>query len=94
MAKTPLENRLKSAILYQTLKENMRFSKKFFIGFVAVFAGILSAFDKISDYRTWSIVIFWISMLSAIGGTVLMFRGIEEHRNGNNGDVNQEVGDT
>lgn len=94
MAKTPLENRLKSAILYQTLKENMKFSKKFFIGFVAVFAGILSALDKISDYRTWSIVIFWISMLSAIGGTVLMFRGIEEHRNGNNGDVNQEVGDT
>ncbi len=58
----------------------MRFTKKFFVGLVSSFVGLLSAFDMLNDYRNLPILIFWVSMSAALAGLVLMFRGIEATR--------------
>lgn len=70
----------------------MRFTRKFFIGMVAVIAGFLSAFNTMGDYRIWSIVIFWISMAGAVIGTILMYRGIDERHFEAENPVNQVDG--
>ena len=55
----------------------MRFTKKFMLGVILEFVGILTAFNNISDYRTTAIVLFWLGMLAGLSGLFLMFKGIK-----------------
>ncbi len=59
----------------------MVFTKKFFFGLLLVFVGILMAFDRVSDYRLYSIIIFWSGIVSALFGLILMYRGIKPKDN-------------
>ncbi len=55
----------------------MTFTKRFGVGLIMVFVGILTAFNYVSTYRTIDILLFFLGMASALTGTVMMFRGIE-----------------
>ena len=55
----------------------MRFTKKFVLGGILEFVGILTAFNNVSDYRTAAIILFWLGMLSGLAGLFLMFKGIK-----------------
>lgn len=57
--------------------DRMRFTKKFFLGGILEFVGILTAFNNVSDYRTASIIYFWLGMLAGLAGLFLLFKGIE-----------------
>jgi predicted small integral membrane protein len=59
----------------------MRFTKKFLLGVILEFAGILTAFNNISDYRTRAIVLFWLGMSAGLAGLFLMFKGIKLKKN-------------
>ena len=60
----------------------MTFTKKFVTGLLMVFVCLLAAFDNLGEYRTFSIIIFWLAMFMAFCGAVMMFRGIEAKKNG------------
>jgi hypothetical protein len=60
----------------------MKFTKKFMTGLAMVFIGLLAAFDNVSETRSLSIIIFWLAMLMAFCGAVMMFKGIEARKNG------------
>jgi hypothetical protein len=55
----------------------MRFTKKFLLGGILEFVGILTAFNNVSDYRTAAILFFWFGMLAGLAGLFLMFKGIK-----------------
>lgn len=56
----------------------MKFTKKFLLGLSLVFIGILLAFDRVSDYRVYSIVIFWTGIVMSLCGLILMYKGIQQ----------------
>ncbi|MCB0833466.1 MAG: hypothetical protein KDC45_08395 [Bacteroidetes bacterium] len=58
----------------------MRFNKKFILGLLLEFGGMLTALYYIGDYRTMPIVYFWLGMLAGLSGIFLLFKGIESRR--------------
>ena len=60
---------------------NMSFSKRFQLGLVMVFVGILTAFNYVSDYRPLPVLIFWLAMLSSLMGVLMMFKGVKPKKN-------------
>lgn len=59
----------------------MVFRKKFLVGLLFEFIGILTAFHHVSDYRTISIGIFWAAIALAILGLIMMYKGIDDRKN-------------
>ncbi len=55
----------------------MVFRKKFLFGLLFIFIGILMAFDRMTDYRTASILIFWSGIIMSLCGLLMMYKGIE-----------------
>ncbi|KAB2877862.1 hypothetical protein F9K33_15295 [bacterium] len=55
----------------------MRFTKKFLLGVLLEFIGILTAFNNVGDYRTTAILFFWLGMSAGLAGLFLLFKGIK-----------------
>lgn len=55
----------------------IRFTKRFYFGMPLSLAGILIAFNYISNYRTYAVVLFWTGILTGVVGCYLMFKGIK-----------------